>query len=130
VSVAARRTTTELVRYCAVACVAQGTSLGLFALLDALGVEYHVAGLAGFLAAFTLNFLLNRRWTFEASGGHAGHQLARFTVINAVAIGVSLVVLHVLVEGFGVPKILAQAGAIAAGMPPNFVGQKLWGFRT
>jgi putative flippase GtrA len=39
-------------------------------------------------------------------------------------------VLIVLVSGAGLTKILAQAIAIAAGTPLNFVGQKLWSFRV
>jgi putative flippase GtrA len=129
-AVLARETRGQLLRYCAVALVAQGANLALFAGLVAGGVEYHAAGVAGFLAAFTLNFVLNRAWTFSARGAPVRGQLARFTAINAVAFAVSLAALHVLVQVADVPKVIAQALAIGAGMPPNFAGQKLWGFRA
>lgn len=130
VVVLAPGTRTQLARYVAVACVAQVANLALFAGLVGAGVEYHAAGVAGFLAAFSVNFALNRAWTFAARGGRVHAQLVRFTAINAVAFAVSLLVLHVLVEGAGTPKVLAQALGILAGMPPNFLGQKLWGFRA
>jgi dolichol-phosphate mannosyltransferase len=34
------------------------------------------------------------------------------------------------VSGVGLSKVLAQAIAIAAATPLNFVGQKLWSFRA
>jgi putative flippase GtrA len=34
------------------------------------------------------------------------------------------------VEGVEVTKVLAQAIAVAAGTPLNFVGQKLWSFKV
>jgi putative flippase GtrA len=34
-----------------------------------------------------------------------------------------------LVSGAGMTKVLAQAIAIAAGTPLNFVGQKVWSFK-
>jgi len=40
------------------------------------------------------------------------------------------VALIALVDGAGLTKVLAQAIAIAAGTPLNFVGQKLWSFRA
>jgi putative flippase GtrA len=33
------------------------------------------------------------------------------------------------VEGAGLPKVAAQALAVAASMPLNFLGNKLWSFR-
>jgi dolichol-phosphate mannosyltransferase len=49
--------------------------------------------------------------------------------VSLVAFGFSYVVLVGLVSGLGVTKVLAQAIAIAAATPLNFVGQKLWSFK-
>ena len=43
---------------------------------------------------------------------------------------ISLLVLTALVELAGLPKILAQAIAVVAGLPVNFLGQKLWSFAS
>jgi putative flippase GtrA len=73
------------------------------------------------------NFWWNRHWTFGAREGHAGFQAARFFIVSFVAFLVSLGVLTLLVEA-GVPKLPAQALAIIAVTPLNFVGNKLWSF--
>jgi putative flippase GtrA len=47
-----------------------------------------------------------------------------------VAFVFNLVVLSLLVDLFEVAKVPAQALAIAAATPLNFVGNKLWSFRA
>ncbi len=82
-----------------------------------------------FCVAVTNNFLLNRHWTFKAGDGHAGFQAARFLAVSLLALGFNLIVLELLVSVAGVAKIPAQAIAILAATPLNFVGNKLWSFR-
>ena len=74
--------------------------------------------------------LLNRHWTFDARGGQAHAQAMRFIVVSLAAFGVSLLLLTVFVESVGLPKVPAQALAVAASMPFNFIGNKLWSFRS
>jgi putative flippase GtrA len=50
--------------------------------------------------------------------------------VSALAFGFTYVVLVALVSRAGVPKVPAQALAIAAGTPLNFVGEKLWSFKA
>jgi hypothetical protein len=52
----------------------------------------------------------------------------RFLVVSTIALAGNLVFLAILV-GIGVPKIPAQAIAIALVTPWNFVANKLWSFR-
>ena len=82
------------------------------------------------LVAVVNNFVLNRHWTFDARAGRAHFQAMRFLVVSLVAEGFSLLLLTVLVEGAGVAKVPAQALAVAASMPLNFLGNKLWSFRA
>jgi putative flippase GtrA len=51
----------------------------------------------------------------------------RFVVVSAVALGANLALLRVLVA-LGVGKVVAQAIAVVAVTPLNFVGNKLWSF--
>ena len=56
------------------------------------------------------------------------YQGARFLVVSTVALVANLAFLVALVA-LGMPKLSAQAIAIALVMPWNFVGNKLWSFR-
>jgi putative flippase GtrA len=94
------------------------------------GVEYRVASVAAWLVAVINNFVLNRHWTFDASDGRAHHQAMRFLLVSLAAEAVSLLLLTLFVEAAHLAKVPAQALAVAASMPFNFLGNKLWTFRA
>jgi dolichol-phosphate mannosyltransferase len=121
----------ELVRFATVGASGYVVNLAVFAaLVHGAGVDYRVAATGAFLVALTNNFAWNRIWTFRARDGHAGFQAARFFVVSAAAFAFNLVVLYALVEGLSAPEVPAQAVAIAAATPLNFLGNKLWSFRA
>jgi putative flippase GtrA len=121
----------QLVRFGIVGGVGFAVNLAVYALfVHPLGVDYHVAAVAAWLVAVVNNFVLNRHWTFDARDGLVHFQAMRFLVVSLCALVVSLLLLTLLVEGAGIPKVAAQALAVAASMPLNFLGNKLWSFRT
>jgi putative flippase GtrA len=121
----------QLVRFGIVGGVGFVVNLAVYALfVHPLGVDYHVAAVAAWIVAVLNNFVLNRHWTFDARDGQAHAQAMRFIVVSLVAFGVSLLLLTILVEVAGLEKVPAQALAVAASMPFNFIGNKLWSFRS
>ena len=120
----------QLVRFGVVGASGYVVNLAVFALLvHGAGIDYKLAAVGAFVVALSNNFIWNRLWTFRASEGHAGFQAARFCVVSLVAFAFNLVVLYTLVEGAGASEVPAQALAIAAATPLNFIGNKLWSFR-
>ena len=81
------------------------------------------------LVAVTNNFLLNRHWTFDAAAGSVRFQALRFFVVSLVAAVFSFLLLTLFVESAGLAKVPAEAIAVAASTPLNFLGNKLWSFR-
>jgi putative flippase GtrA len=121
----------QLVRFGVVGGIGFIVNLAVYAVfVHPLGVDYHVAAVAAWVVAVLNNFVLNRHWTFDARGGQAHAQAMRFIVVSLAAFGVSLLLLTLLVESAGLAKVPAQALAVAASMPFNFVGNKLWSFRS
>ncbi len=121
----------QFVRFGVVGASGYVVNLAVFTLaVHPLGVQYRLAAVLAFLVSVTNNFWWNRHWTFGARDGHAGFQAARFFVVSGLAFLFSLLVLVLLVEWAGLPKVLAQALAIVAATPLSFLGQKLWSFRT
>jgi len=121
----------QLVRFGMVGGVGFAVNLIVYALcVHYVGVDYRVASVLAWLVAVINNFVLNRHWTFDARAGRAHFQALRFLVVSLVAEGFSLLLLTVLVEGAGLAKVPAQALAVAASMPLNFLGNKLWSFRA
>lgn len=121
----------QLIRFGAVGASGYVVNLAVFTLaVHGAGFGYGAAATMAFVVALANNFVWNRAWTFKAGSGHAGFQAARFVVVSLAAFGFSLLVLFTLVEFAGVAKVPAQAMAIVAATPLNFLGNKLWSFRT
>ncbi len=121
----------QLVRFGLVGGVGFVVNLAVYAFfVHAVAVDYHVAAVAAWLVAVANNFVFNRRWTFDARDGQARFQAPRFLLVSLVAFGFSLLLLTVLVEAADVAKVPAQALAVAGSTPLNFLGNKLWSFRT
>lgn len=119
----------QLVKFSFVGATGYVINLAAFsALVEAAGVHYRTAAVLAFCVAVSNNFLWNRHWTFKATHSSAGFQAARFLVVSLFALAFNLVVLELLVVLAGMPKIPAQAVAVLAATPLNFVGNKLWSF--
>jgi dolichol-phosphate mannosyltransferase len=104
-------------------------NLAVFAILaQAFGIHHILSAVGAFCVAVTNNFLLNRQWTFRATDGHPGFQAARFLTVSVMALGVNLTLLYLLVDVAGAPELPSQAVSVAAAMPFNFIGNKLWTF--
>jgi putative flippase GtrA len=120
----------QFIRFGLVGASGYAVNLAVFTLaVHPLGIGYRVASVLAFLVSVLNNFWWNRHWTFDGREGHAGFQAVRFFVVSLTAFAFSYVVLVALVEGAGLAKVLAQAIAIVAATPLNFLGQKLWSFR-
>jgi len=107
-------------------------NLAVFALCErGMGVPYLGAYAIAWLIAVTNNFLLNRRWTFNehAKASRMHFQAMRFFIVSVIAAAVGAGLLTLLVEVGGLPKVPAEALAVAASTPLNFLGNKLWSFR-
>jgi putative flippase GtrA len=121
----------QLVRFGVVGGLGFVVNLAVYALfVHPLGADYHVAAVAAWLVAVLNNFVINRHWTFDASTGRAHAQAIRFIVVSLAAFVVNLLLLTLFVESAGLAKVPAQALAVAASMPFNFIGNKLWTFSS
>jgi putative flippase GtrA len=119
----------QLGKFCVVGGVGYLVNLAVYDALLHEGVHYLVAATCSFLVAVTSNYAWNRLWTFRELRGHFGVQGMRFFVVSLAALGANLFVLHLLIADGGLAKLPAQAVAIVAVTPLNFVGNKLWSFR-
>jgi dolichol-phosphate mannosyltransferase len=106
-------------------------NLAVFALLaDNLGIHHAIAAIGAFCVAVTNNFLWNRYWTFEPGEGRASFQAVRFLTVSVLSLVLNLAVLEAILAGTEVGELTAQAIAVAAVMPFNFLGNKLWTFAS
>jgi putative flippase GtrA len=118
---------TQLLKFCTVGASGYVVNLGVFAGLVAAGVHYLPAAICSFVLSVTNNYWWNRHWTFRSQRGHLVYQGMRFLLVSVVALCVNLAALSTFVA-LGLPKVPAQAIAIALVTPWNFVANKLWSF--
>jgi len=120
----------QLAKFCAVGVSGYAVNLAVYtALLDGANLDYRLAATGSFVVAVTNNYLWNRLWTFRHARCHFGFQGLRFFVVALLAYLGNLVILTLLVEA-GIGEIVSQAIAIVLVTPANFVGNKLWSFRS
>ncbi|MBA2475415.1 MAG: GtrA family protein [Actinobacteria bacterium] len=120
----------QLAQFSAVGASGYVVNLAVYAaLIELAGLHYLVAAVGSFLVAVTNNYSWNRLWTFENRRGRVAYEGMRFLVVSTVALGANLVCLEALVL-LGAGKLVGQAIAIVLVTPLNFVGNKLWSFRT
>ena len=121
----------QLVRFALVGGTGYVINLAVYSMLvEIADVQYIAAAMLAFCVAVTNNFILNRHWTFRATDGSAVFQAPRFLTVSLIALAFNLLVLELLVGVAGLHKIPAQAVAVLAATPLNFVGNKLWSFRN
>jgi putative flippase GtrA len=119
----------QLVKFCAVGGSGYAVNLLVFAFVfGALGAHHLLAATAAFVVAVTNNFWWNRHWTFRAGEGAMAFQATRFLAVSVAAFAFAAALLELLVSGAGVAELPAQAASIAAAMPLNFLGNKMWTF--
>jgi len=120
----------QLAKFSAVGASGYAINLAVYtALLRGADFHYAAAATCSFLVAVTNNYTWNRLWTFHAERGHVGWQGLRFLVVAGVAYLANLALLTGFIA-LGLDKVLSQAIAVVLVTPLNFVGNKLWSFRT
>jgi dolichol-phosphate mannosyltransferase len=120
----------QLTRFAVVGASGYVVNLAVYTtLVKGPELHYLLAAVCSFLVAVTNNYTWNRLCTFRGQRGNVAYQGLRFLVVSTVALGANLLVLHLLVQ-LGTGKVLAQAIAIVLVTPLNFVGNKLWSFRS
>jgi dolichol-phosphate mannosyltransferase len=121
----------QLIRFGIVGGTGFVLNLGVYALcVHVLHVAYQPAYVLAWLVGVTNNFLLNRQWTFDASAGRIHFQAVRFFTVSLAAAAFGFLLLTLFVEVVGLAKVPAEALAVAASMPLNFLGNKLWSFQV
>jgi putative flippase GtrA len=95
-------------------------------------VQRHVpaaaaANLLAYLAGMVNSFLLNRSWTFRASGSPAA-QAMRFTLVNVASLMLSTAVMFQFVDVLRYPEIAVWVPTTLGVMTLNYLGCKHWAF--
>lgn len=121
----------QLLRFAIVGGSGYAINLLVFAaVVYGFGLDHRIGAVIAFLVALANNFMWNRHWTFDVAHGRADHQAARFFIVSLGAFAFQFGILQALVDGAHLSSLAGQALSVAAAMPVNFLGNKLWSFRA
>lgn len=98
----------ELVRFGLVGGFNAGTYFGGYTALVLLGVPYLLAAFTAFVVSASIGYWLHEHWTFKGQSPTVRAWLS-WLAAQGGATGLNLALLAVLVDGFGMDSILAQA---------------------
>jgi putative flippase GtrA len=117
-----------LVRFGVTGVLSVAADVGVLSLLHSgLGVRLLWSTLAAYAAGLSVNYSLNRNWTFRARAGHR-----RTLVRYATLVGVNVVSTLVLVLGLthlGLYYLVGKLIAVVINAGMNFLAGRYWVFR-
>ena len=129
---ATRRTLATLGRHQLGSMIATCVDFGLMTSLVELGVVDPVrATLVGATFGAVTNFLLGRRWIFEASRAAPVPQAARYAIVSGASAAWNTLGEHVLHDRVGLQYVVARVlVAVGVSVIWNFPLQRWWVFRA
>jgi putative flippase GtrA len=127
------RTGNQFLRFSLVGSSGVVVNLAVYTLaIYVFDLHYLPAATLSFMVAMTNNFLLNRFWTFKthqlAQG--VGGQYLKYFLVTFFGYGVNMALLWVFIDGFHWHKVFSQMVAILVTTLSNFIGSKLWAFKS
>jgi putative flippase GtrA len=117
----------ELVRFGLVGGFNAATYFGGYTALVLIGVPYLLGALVAFFVSASLGYWLHEHWTFKGGQPTVRGWLS-WLAAQGAATGLNLVLLAVLVDGFDVGKILAQAVLLPVTPAVTYVVGRRWVF--
>ena len=124
-----RHSINEFIKFALVGLLNTGVDVAIFFLLTRFGIQYVAAQIVSYSCGAANSYLLNKFWTFRSSGLSYA-EIVRFTTVNLISLGISVVVLSLLHGTAGLDLAAAKGGATVCALAANFLGNKLWVFRS
>lgn len=116
-------------KYATVGAMSAALDFGLlFVLTDFVGFHYLASATISFVCAAFLNYMFNKKWTFQSSGKKR-KQLPVFFTIAILGLIINNNIIYIAVEHLGVHYLIGKLIAAAIVTSWNFFGNKYLTFR-
>ena len=116
----------QFLRFLVVGGISFSVDFGLFTLLFAGGVPHLLASATSFSLSVILNYVLSRRFVFEANENvSVAREFILYVLLNIIALGLNTVVLYVCSDLGSLNPLLGKIVATAVVLVYNFVSRKL-----
>ena len=112
-------------RFLVVGGISFSVDFGLFTVLYALGVPHLVASATSFSTSVVLNYILSRRYVFEAQENVSIlKEFTLYVVLNIIALGLNTLILYICADLAGMSPFLGKIIATAVVLIYNFISRK------
>ncbi|MDQ0196672.1 GtrA family protein [Paenibacillus wynnii] len=123
----------QFLKFNAVGVLNTLVDFAIFTLLHSIGMVYGVAQVISYSAGTANSFILNKKVTFRdrdrnSTDGFDRKQLLRFILLNLVVLGISLLLMNLLTDKFGVQVLMAKVMVTFVTVVINFFGSRKWVF--
>ncbi|MEJ9164952.1 GtrA family protein, partial [Paenibacillus graminis] len=105
----------------------------VFTLLHSLGMLNTPAQIISYSAGTANSFIWNKKVTFRdqdrgSKDGFDRMQLVRFIILNLIVLGISVLLMHLLTDRFGIQVLVAKVLVTIVTVVINFFGSRKWVF--
>ena len=98
---------------------------GSFYVASSIFAWYYMAAVCiSFTLGSLTNFTLNKYVTFKNKYDKLHHQYLLHLVVSIVSLGITLIIIYIFIEKFGLPKLNARILTTLVVLPINFVLHK------
>ena len=112
-------------RFLVVGGLSFSADFGLFTVLYGLGVPHLIASATSFSISVVLNYILSRRYVFEAQENVSVlKEFTLYVLLNVVALGLNTLILYVCADLVGMSPFLGKILATAIVLIYNFISRK------
>ena len=127
-----RETLIQFIKFSLIGILNTAVHYGVFFILFRYGKVYYLLSSGiGYFMGILNSFYCNRKWTFnEKRNEQKSKEFCKFFIVNLASLGVNLLSLKCFVQFFYVAPEIGQIFAICFSMGVNFLGNKLWTFKT
>lgn len=123
----------SMFRFIIVGCINTGVDFLAFTVLHShFGFDKLLCQVAGYSLGTVNSFILNKLWTFDnrKSNFNTANQIVRFTAVNLLSLGISLLAIKHINENLGVNIYVSKVIITGIAQAINYVGYKLWVFKN
>ena len=118
----------KFMKFNAVGILNTGVDFVVYTLLTALGMSLVPAQVISYGCGMLNSYLFNSRWTFKDRVFTVGKGM-RFVAVNLVSLGVSIGILTLCKNWWGIEGALAKLISVPFSLTVNFIGSRLFVFK-
>ena len=102
----------------------------LYVLASRVGLDYRIAAAFAFIAGSVVSYLFSIKWVFTSRAvSNRAMEFSIFTVIGAIGLGLTVLIMHSFVTFFGLHYMVGKAVAIVTVFSWNFGARRFVLFR-